>query len=375
MDKLVFQVPAEVKMLIFKRFVRPLMYIVVLLSYVWPLFIFSPILAAEQLDPLFSGSEIIDLRLEAPFSLIDSERDKEKRYDGKLSYMDAQGERIIIDANFEVRGNWRLVKENCRHPQLWVDLKKNQTEGTLFENQNRLKLVVQCDRYDKYRDFLLKEQLAYELFAMFSDYNFSTRLFKVGYVEAGDADAGRTNLGFFIEHKSRLAKRLQFEKVKENSIFPTELNSLQSSLVSVFSFLIGSTDYSTIQGPVGDDCCHNLELLKAGRRGLFAFPYDFDNTGFVDASYAAGPSPNIGTRSLKKRVYRGFCVHNDTLDQALSIARDSQGAVEAAIANHPLLRDGTKKESLRFISEFYEILENPKKVKKRLHDSCRNWND
>ncbi|MFT6055937.1 MAG: hypothetical protein ACJAS2_000208, partial [Pseudohongiellaceae bacterium] len=273
MDKLVFQVPAEVKMLIFKRFVRPLMYIVVLLSYVWPLFIFSPILAAEQLDPLFSGSEIIDLRLEAPFSLIDSERDKEKRYDGKLSYMDAQGERIIIDANFEVRGNWRLVKENCRHPQLWVDLKKNQTEGTLFENQNRLKLVVQCDRYDKYRDFLLKEQLAYELFAMFSDYNFSTRLFKVGYVEAGDADAGRTNLGFFIEHKSRLAKRLQFEKVKENSIFPTELNSLQSSLVSVFSFLIGSTDYSTIQGPVGDDCCHNLELLKAGRRGLFAFPY------------------------------------------------------------------------------------------------------
>jgi hypothetical protein len=374
MRKLIFQIFAEIKMLIFKRFSPPPMYIAVLFSHVWPLFIVSPILAAEQPDILFSSSEIIDLRLEAPFSLIDSERDKEKRYDGKLSYMGAQGERIIIDANFEVRGNWRLVKENCRHPQLWVDLKKNQTEGTLFENQNRLKLVVQCDRYNKYRDFLLKEQLAYELFAMISDHNFATRLFNVSYVETGDTDAGRTDLGFFIEHKNRLAKRLQFSKVKENSISPTELNSLQSSLVSVFSFLIGRTDYSTIQGPAGDDCCHNLKLLKADQGEFFAFPYDFDNTGFVDASYAAGPSSNIGTRSLKERVYRGFCVHNDTLDQALSIARESHDAVEAAIANHPLLRDSTKKESLRFVSEFYEILENPKKVKKHLHGSCRNWN-
>jgi hypothetical protein len=359
---------------IFKRFAVPLAFFAGLFSPVWFLFIFSPILAAEQMDTLFSSSEIIDLRLEAPFSLIDSERDKEKRYDGKLSYMDAEGERIFIDANFEVRGNWRLAKENCRHPQLWVDLKKNQTEGTLFENQNRLKLVVQCDRYKSYRDFLLKEQLAYELFSIFSDYNFATRLFNVSYVEAGDTDASRTDLGFFIEHKSRLEKRLQFEKVKENSVSPSELNSLQASLVAVFSFLIGSTDYSIIQGPVGDDCCHNSRLLKSEQGELFAFPYDFDNTGFVDASYAAGPSPNIGTRSSKERVYRGFCIHNDTLDEALSIARDSHGAVEAAIADHPLLRENTKKESLRFVSKFYEMSKNSNKVKKRMRDSCRNSN-
>ncbi len=75
MRKLIFQIFAEIKMLIFKRFSSPLMYIAVLFSRVWPLFIVSPILAAEQPDILFSSSEIIDLRLEAPFSLIDSERD------------------------------------------------------------------------------------------------------------------------------------------------------------------------------------------------------------------------------------------------------------------------------------------------------------
>jgi len=62
------------------------------------------------------------------------------------------------------------------------------------------------------------------------------------------------------------------------------------------------------------------------------------------------------------------------LDEALSIARDSHGAVEAAIADHPLLRESAKKESLRFVSEFYGMSENPNKVKKRMHDSCRNLN-
>lgn len=358
----------------FKHFAPPLMRVVGLIVRLWPLLAFSPMLAAEQLDTLFSGSEIIDLRLEAPFSLIDSERDKEKRYDGKLSYMDAEGERIFIDANFEARGNWRLVKENCRHPQLWVDLKKNQTEGTLFENQNRLKLVVQCDRDSNYRESLLKEQLAYDLFSMFSDYNFDTRLFNISYVEAGETKASRTSLGFFIEHQNRLAERFQFEKVKENSILPSKLNSLQASLVAVFSFLIGSTDYSIIQGPAGDDCCHNSKLLKSEQGEMFAFLYDFDNTGFVDASYAAGPSPNIGTRSSKQRVYRGFCIHDETLDQALTIARDKQSAVVAAITDHPLLRKRSKRESLKFVSEFYEILENQKKVEKLRRDSCRNGN-
>lgn len=342
------------------------------LLLLWPFLVYGPIQAAEQLDALFASSEIIDLKLEAPFSLIDRERDKDKRYAGKLSYIDAQGNNVSIDANFEARGNWRLNRENCRYPQLWVDLKKNQTEGTLFAGQNRLKLVVQCDRYKKFQDFLLKEQLVYDLFSNFSGYNFGTRLLNVSYVESGEVEASRTNLGFFIEHQSRLAERFEFEKVKENSISPIELNSLQANLVAMFSFLVGNTDYSIIQGQVGDSCCHNAKLLESEQGEAFALPYDFDNTGFVDASYAAGPSPNIGTRSTKQRVYRGFCIHDETLDEALVIARGSHQAVEAAISDHPLLRGIIKKNALRFVSEFYEILESPSEVQKQLRDSCRN---
>jgi hypothetical protein len=361
-------------MLTFKHFSLGSTRIARLLTCLWSLFLFSPTQAADQLDVLFSGSEIMDLRLEAPFSLIDSERDKEKRYDGTLSYVGAEGTRISIDANFEVRGNWRLDDDNCRYPQLWVDLKKNQTEGTLFENQNRLKLVVQCDKFKSYRDFLIKEHLAYEIFSMFSGYHFDTRLFNVSYVEAGDADTSRTSLGFFIEHQSRLADQLQFKKEKQNTVTPIELNSLQANLVAMFSFLIGSTDYSLIQGPMGEACCHNSKLLKSQSDELFAFPYDFDNTGFVDAAYAAGPSPNIGVRNSKVRVYRGFCLHDETLDQAIDVARSTRSTVTAAILDHPLLRERAKKNSFKFVNEFYEILENPKKVQKLIRDSCRDWN-
>jgi hypothetical protein len=74
------------------------------------------------------------------------------------------------------------------------------------------------------------------------------------------------------------------------------------------------------------------------------------------------------------RVYRGFCLHDETLDQAIDVARSTRSTVTAAILDHPLLRERAKKNSFKFVNEFYEILENPKKVQKLIRDSCRDWN-
>lgn len=116
--------------------------------------------AAEQ-DPLFASQEPLAIILIGPFDRIDDERDKEQEYEGALHYVDADGTTVELDARFEVRGNWRLDKSNCNYSQLWVDLRRGQLPGTLFENQNRLKLVVQCRRQDRYLDFLQREMQAY----------------------------------------------------------------------------------------------------------------------------------------------------------------------------------------------------------------------
>ena len=71
--------------------------------------------AVAEPDLLFQSSEMIDITLSAPFALIDSERDKEKQYQGTLSYTDESGQHVVLDAGFQVRGNWRLQKKNCNY--------------------------------------------------------------------------------------------------------------------------------------------------------------------------------------------------------------------------------------------------------------------
>ncbi|MEQ8952584.1 MAG: hypothetical protein RL120_00495, partial [Gammaproteobacteria bacterium] len=110
------------------------------------------VVAAEP-DPLFASSEPLAITLTGPFEQIDDERDRDTEYEGSLSYIDDSGSEVILDAAFEVRGNWRLNPRNCDYSQLWVDLRRGQLPGTLFENQNRLKLVVQCRRQDRYADY------------------------------------------------------------------------------------------------------------------------------------------------------------------------------------------------------------------------------
>ena len=197
------------------------------------------VLAGEDLlgtvaeaDILFQSAELLDITLTAPFDLIDRERDREQEYDGSLAYTDASGLQVVLDVNLQVRGNWRLRKENCRYSQLWVDLRRRQTTGTIFENQNRLKLVVQCNRQNRYVNYLAKEQQLYQIFGELSEYNFDTRLVNATYVDSEDADSSRTHLAFFIEHQNRMAERFGMDEVELNSVSFSKLDSAQANLVA-----------------------------------------------------------------------------------------------------------------------------------------------
>lgn len=327
--------------------------------------------AALAASPVFTEEASLALYLEGPFTLINDERDKSKRYDGYVAVKNEAGEVAKISTNFEVRGNWRLKKENCRYAQLWLDLKKEETLGTAFAGQNRLKLVVQCGRHHSFEQYILKEQLAYDLFALFSDYHFKTRLTEITFSESEDKDDSYTALGFLIEHPKHLAARYDLEQVEENTVALDQHDSLQANLVAMFMYLIGNTDYSVLQGPISEPCCHNAELLVSDSGLMIPVPFDFDNSGFVDASYAAGPSPNVRLSSTKDRLFRGHCAHLDTLDEAIAIARATETGVLDAINGSEGLTAKVRRETLKFVKAYYKTLANPENVETLLYNKCR----
>tara|TARA_B100001105_G_scaffold249112_1_gene235637 strand:- start:1789 stop:2826 length:1038 start_codon:yes stop_codon:yes gene_type:complete len=328
-------------------------------------------LEAAESDLLFQSTERLEITITAPFGRIDKERDKEIEYAGVLSYVDSAGATINLDVELAVRGNYRLIKSNCRYSQLWVDLKRGQLEGTLFANQNRLKLVVQCGRQNRYADYLVREQQVYTMFSEISDYDFGTRLLNVTYVDSEDEDDVRTHVAFFIEHQNRLADRFGMDKVESNGISRTELNARQGVLVSLFMFLIGNTDYSIIRGPENDACCHNSKLLVNADGEYFPIPYDFDASGFVDASYAPEPRPDFNLRSNRSRLYRGFCVPDDILSAAIKTYQDAKEGLNTIIGDTTYIGVRAVNRTIKFVDSFYEVINNPRKLQREIARGCR----
>lgn len=324
---------------------------------------------SADLDPLFRDRAILDITLAGPFTTIDREREEDKEYEGgSLTYLE-NGEPVTLEVKYEVRGNFRLREDICNYAQLWVDLDKDKVAGTLFENQNRIKLVVQCREGSRYERYVVKEDQAYRLFNTLTDLSYRSRLVNVTYRDT-DRDRERTAYGVFIEHKDRLAARVGMENVDLNKIPLNELDPAQGNLVDMFMFMVANTDYSLISAPE-DECCHNAKLLKpAGETRYFPTPYDFDSSGYVDASYAM-PAPQLRLRSVTQRLYRGFCVPPAVLEATLAKYRANYEALLAIAGDTTHVRENDAADSVAYLEEFFDIIDDPRKLQREIIDDCR----
>ncbi len=321
-------------------------------------------------DPLFANPELLQITLRGPFAEIDRSRDKTREFSGSLLYLTAGGDEVQLDISFSPRGNWRLQRNNCAYSQLWLRFSSEQVTGTLFESQNRLKLVVQCRNGQNHQRYVLKEQQAYRLFSELTPLHFATKPLQVTYQDTASRSE-RTHTGFFIEHRRRVGERHNLERFNGNSIARNQLDPQLSTLISVFMFMIGNTDFSLIAAPEGESCCHNATLLSDSSRNFYPVPFDFDASGYVDAAYAPEPNPDFRIRSNRQRHYRGFCVEDSVLDQVrdhflarkdqlLLVAQDDAGVSARA-----------KRRSVNYLGDFFTILESDRQFDRRIRNTCR----
>ncbi len=318
-------------------------------------------------DALFQNDETLQVTITAPMTSLVKERSKEDYLPGVFQFTEADGSVVDLDLRIRTRGNFR--HRTCDLPPLRLNFKKSQTDGTLFDKQNILKLVVHCKNSDKYEQIVLREFLAYRIFNAITDLSFRVRLLRVTYVDSEEMRKQQTFYAFLIEHKKRLAKR---HKMKEEVIEHATIRSIhpdQLNLTSIFELLIGNTDFSPIAGPPGDMCCHNYVLFGNSDDPLVAIPYDFDQSGIVNAPYAA-PSPNFRIRGVRTRLYRGRCVNNEHVPASLQEFRDGRDAIYAVVDAQEGLSSATRKSIVKYIDKFYKLIDDSKDVDKHIISKC-----
>jgi len=138
------------------------------------------------------------------------------------------------------------------------------------------------------------------------------------------------------------------------------------TLVSIFQYMIGNTDWSVTVN-------HNIRLIRTKGDSVsrpYPVPYDFDYAGLVNAGYAI-PAEQLGTQSVKERVYRGYPRNIAELNTIMEVFKERKEKIYSLIKNFDLLSSGNKKEMINYLDEFYSAIKSDSDLKQLFIDNAR----
>lgn len=336
------------------------------MSRFWLVLIFLPLAAVADGLPLFDSDDTLHLTIEAPMRTLIRDAAERPVVDGRATYTDADGSAVSVPVQMSTRGKSRL--EVCRFPPLSISVKKKAARGTAFEGQKSLKIVTHCQSHAQFRSYLHQEYGIYEAFNVLTDVSFRTRFLKITYRDSEGKMKDIEEPAFLIESISEVAGRNGLERQRTPRIETNQLDPHYSILAAMFHFMVGNTDWSVKLAPDGADCCHNGRVLSQGSvaTGWMVVPYDFDQTGIINPRYAE-PARQLGIRSVRQRLWRGRCVHDDEIDSVIGVFNDKRTEIENA-----LLVDGIRdeKSARGYVGLFYEIINDPKKRNRYIEQRC-----
>lgn len=335
-----------------------------------PGFILIAALCWAQDRELFGSHDIIDMTLNYDIDTVEEDIKEERSlHPGKLSYIDSFGKEVLLNIRIKTRGKTRRNPMLCDSPPLSVYFDIKETSGTLFQGQDKLKLVVQCKKSRSlFEQYLIQEYLCYRVYNILGDISFRVRMVNINYVDSGGKYKPFKHYAFFLESTGQAAARNGGIKEKTQRRYWLLKDKNEQIKMALFQFLIGNTDWS-VPGR------HNVKLIqvKPGDR-VYALPYDFDMSGVVNARYA-WPNEKIQDKitSVRTRLYRGMCRRQEEFAPVIAHYNKKKEAIYSLYNDFPLLNSRSRKNTLRYLDEFYKIIDNPKLVKRHLIENCKKY--
>lgn len=301
----------------------------------------APSMAA---DPLFSEEAALSIQLTGPLSQIR----RSKRQEEQAFTLQEGG--IAHAALVRTRGNSRL--RVCKFPPLRIRFSEEVTGGS-FAGQSKLKLVTHCTRSKAGEVYVLKEYAAYKIFELLSPSTYKVRLANISYVDSTKPSADALqSYAFFLESNDSLALRLGPEE-ERTGISLSQLDMDQASLVFIFQYMIGNTDWAFAPS-IGDKlCCHNGRLFKQSDK-LTVVPYDFDLSGLVSAAYAK-PDPRFRINTVRHRLYRGYCTDRSKLQSSMQVILSKREEIMQTVNEIPGLPDKETQRMLDYLDSFFAV--------------------
>jgi len=307
---------------------------------------------------LFGSDTLIELSITTNIKALIRDTGKKRKYhQARLSYQ--LGDSVVsMLVQLKTRGRFRKNKNVCGFPPLRVKFNKASSSYTLFHDQDKLKIVGHCrNNSTRFQQMIFQEYLIYKAYQILSPEGFKVRLARVTYKDSAKKGKNLVEYAFFIEDFERMAKRNGKIPIYKDRIHQDYTMINKMTRMAVFQFMIGNTDW-------GVPTLHNIKMIaKTPTSRPVAVPYDFDWSSLVDAPYAV-PNEKLNIESIHDRLYRGYKRTPEELEFIFKEFRMKKDRFYSLYQDTELLNEKEKKRVIEYFDEFYQIINDPKLVKR-----------
>jgi len=311
-------------------------------------------------NQLFDKEEVLPFTLSGNIrDLFNDRSDKAVYHPLILTYKSGDSSEVSINLKAKTRGNFRRNSQNCSYPPILLNFPKKEAKASLFQQQDKLKLVVPC----RGEEYVIREYLVYKLYNLLTPKSYKARLVRVTF---NDTERKKTTTfyGILLEEDEQMAERNKM-KIIDRKMLPGEGTETETFLkMAVFQYMIGNTDWSVPYQ-------HNIRIIAFDSLSIpYVVPYDFDHAGIVDAPYAL-PAEQLALSSTHERRFRGYCITDiKAFDETIATFNRLKDDFYKVYTTCPLLDRKYIVATTKFLDQFYDTINNPKKVKTAFNYPC-----
>lgn len=253
---------------------------------------------------------------------------------------------ILFRDEVAVRARGEFRRDNCSIPNVMLDFGRHHSASPSLHA--RIKVVSPCQYGPRYEELLLREFLAYRIYALFTDRSFRVRWVTLRMVDREGRRKPSEMPSFLIEDIDDMARRNGCHETNDKLVHPDQTDRQQMTLIALFQYMIGNTDWAVAQG-------HNIRLIRRDGDSLsrpIAVPYDFDYCGLVNAPYAI-PDERLGIADVRTRIYMGPPRNLAEIRHARDLFLQRKEDVRGLVDTLPGMRRSERRDAWQYLEDFF----------------------
>jgi len=310
---------------------------------------------------IFKDDKPLEISISTDVKKLINEKEKENVQTAVFTIKLPDGSTVTSPVTIKARGHFR--KEYCQIPPVNLGFKNAKAP---LNSLKTLRLVNACKGGSAFEQLVFKEYLCYLMFNQLTDMSLKVRLVHVSFEDSLNKRKPFVYYGFVIEDMDQMAKRNGCKEIKRTNLHTELTNRDYMTLVAMFQYMIGNTDWS-VPG------VHNMKFM-APKDSLsirpYAVPYDFDYCGMVNAPYAV-PDEQLGTTQVTERVYRGYGRTMPELQAKAALFNAKKASIYKLVNDCAWLEKNTKLDMLDYLDQYYKVIDDPRGLQQVFIDGAR----